>query len=101
MQRIMLIGCGGAGKSTLSRKLHALTGLPLIHLDRHYFGPGWNAMSPEPWTWKVRELVAGERWIIDGNYGGTMDIRLEAADTIIFMNRSSWICVTRILKRWW
>jgi len=99
MQRIAVIGPSGAGKSTLARRLGELTGLPVIHLDAHYFQPGWKAMAEEEWEPLVRQLAAGERWVIDGNFSKTMDVRLSAADTIIFLDFSRWRCLWGVLKR--
>lgn len=95
----MIIGSCGAGKSTLSRQLHQKTGIELIHLDQAYWKPNWIETEPDIWDNTVRELVKKESWIIDGNYGGTMDIRLQTADTIIFLDRSRWLCLYRVLKR--
>ncbi len=99
LNRIMVIGCCGAGKSTLSQQLHTLTGLPLIHLDQYYWKPGWVESEPSVWNAQVRELAMQEQWIIDGNYGGTLEIRLARADMVIFLDRSRWLCTYRILKR--
>lgn len=99
MKRVMIIGCGGSGKSTLARKLHALTGLPLFHLDQYFWKPNWVELDKAEWETKIRQLAAQEVWIMDGNYGGTMDIRLQRADTIIFMDRSRWLNLSRLLKR--
>lgn len=99
MNKIMIIGCGGSGKSTLAKKLHKLTGLPLIHLDRLFWQAGWVEPDKEDWRKTMEEQTDRPSWIMDGNYGGTMDIRLEKADTIIFMDRSRWLCLYRILKR--
>lgn len=100
----MIIGCCGAGKSTLSRKLHAITKLELIHLDREYWQPNWTETNKVVWKQKVQKLVAKPEWIIDGNYGSTMDIRIEKADTIIYLNYPTWKClwrvIGRILKNW-
>ena len=63
----MVIGSCGAGKSTLAKKIHDLTQLPLIHLDKAYWQAGWIEPDPEAWRQKNAELVAGDRWIIDGN----------------------------------
>jgi adenylate kinase family enzyme len=97
--KIMIIGCGGSGKSTLPRKLHKITGLPLVHLDRLYWQPGWVEPDKEDWRKIMEQQTDRPAWIMDGNYGGTMDIRLEKADLIIFMDRSRWLCLYRILKR--
>ncbi|MEL6659524.1 MAG: hypothetical protein AAFP77_20835 [Bacteroidota bacterium] len=99
MQRVMVIGCCGAGKSTVARRLHDLTGLPLQHLDQHYWLPNWQEPDKASWQAKVRELSDQANWIIDGNYGGTMDIRLGRADTIIYLDYPTVKCLWRITKR--
>lgn len=95
----MIIGSCGAGKSTLSRRLSAITGIEIIHLDKEHWQPGWTEPSTEEWRRRVAELVQRDRWIMDGNYGGTMDLRLPHADTIIFLDRPTWLCLYRVGKR--
>lgn len=97
----MLIGAGGAGKSTLALKLAEITQLPLTHLDKVYWQSNWQEPDKKWWKEKVEELASKESWILDGNYGGTMDIRLAKADTVIFMDYPSYIKVLRVLKRYW
>ena len=99
MQRVLVIGCSGAGKTTLASALHELTGLELIHLDRHYYRAGWVPSERQEWERRVDRLAAGERWIMDGNYAGTLDTRMARADTVIFLDRSRWRCLYRIIKR--
>jgi len=99
MKKIMIIGCGGAGKSTLARKLHELLGLELIHLDKSYWNAGWIETDKETWKKKVEGFAELPEWIIDGNYGGTMDIRLKKADTIIFMDYPTLRVLLRVFKR--
>ena len=94
------MGSGGAGKSVLARALAEKTGLPLIHLDREFWRPGWVETPKAEWTGKVRELIARERWIMDGNYGGTMEMRMDRADTIVFLDFPRWRCVWGIFRRW-
>jgi adenylate kinase family enzyme len=95
----MIIGCGGSGKSTLANKLSTLLNIEAIHLDQYYWNPGWVETKPEEWTKKVRFLVQKEKWVMDGNYGGTMDIRIPKADMIIFLNFPTFTCLRRVLKR--
>ena len=95
----MIIGCCGAGKSTLAKKVSEKTHLPLIHLDKLFWRPNWEETSKEKWENIVEKASDDPRWIMDGNYGGTMDIRLKKADTIVFLNRSTWLCLFRVIKR--
>ena len=99
MNRVAVIGSGGAGKSVFSRQLADRTGLPLIHLDREFWRPGWEPTPEDEWEARVRALVGGNRWIMDGNYGGTMDIRFAAADTIVFLDLPRVVCVTAAVWR--
>jgi adenylate kinase family enzyme len=102
MEKVLVIGCPGSGKSTFCRKLANETGLPVIHLDATYHLDSWprdERMKRELWREHVRKLVTGERWIIDGNYQGTFDIRMPAADTIIFFDFPRRITVYRVFKR--
>jgi adenylate kinase family enzyme len=99
VNRVAVIGSGGAGKSVFSRELGRRTGLPVIHLDVEFWSPGWVPMDDEPWEARVRELAAGDGWIMDGNYGGTMSIRFERADTIIFLDLPRLVCVVSAIWR--
>ena len=99
-QRIAIIGPGGAGKSTLARQMGAKTGLPVIHLDAVYWHEGWQETQKDMWEQTVRELTRQPEWITDGNYGGTMELRLAAADTIIFLDLPPLLCVWRVVRRW-
>ena len=99
MKRVLVIGSGGTGKTTVAQRLARRTGLPLIHLDLFYWRPGWQPTPSEEWREAVRRLVAGERWIIDGNYGGTLDLRLAACDTVVFLDLPRVLCLWRVLVR--
>ena len=92
MQRIMVIGNCGAGKSTFSNRLSELVGLEIIHLDQYYYRPNWSGINSADWEKMIIELSSKSHWIMDGNYGGTIDIRINNADTIIFLDYSSVIC---------
>jgi len=95
----LVIGSSGAGKSSFSIRLGEITGLPVIHLDRHYWTAGWVDTPKDDWPKKVKELLRGESWIIDGNYSATMDLRLEYCDTVVFLDFPRHVCTWRILKR--
>jgi len=97
--RVMIIGCGGGGKSTLARKLGESTGLPVIHLDKEFWNSGWVETPKAIWYEKQRALAAQERWIIDGNYRGSMEYRLERADTVIFLDFKRTVCLFGVIKR--
>jgi adenylate kinase family enzyme len=99
LKRILVIGSGGAGKSTFSTKLGALLGLPVIHLDQAYWKPGWEKPSKEEWSASVDALVAQDSWIMDGNFGGTLPQRIKRADAIILLDVSRWICLWRVARR--
>lgn len=99
MSRIMIIGSGGAGKSTLARQLGEILDWPVYHLDTYYWKPGWVPTPNEEWDVFLEELVQEKKWIMDGNYGRTLDIRLKQANVIILLDFSKWITVYRVLKR--
>jgi adenylate kinase family enzyme len=99
VRKILVIGSGGAGKSTFARKLGGRLGLEVIHLDREHWRPGWVEMPKDEWRRKVEELAARESWVMDGNYSGTLDVRLAACDTVIFLDLPRAVCLWRVLKR--
>lgn len=90
----------GAGKSTFARKLGEQLDLEVHHLDAYYWKSGWVERDKEDFEKIQRKLVAGESWIIEGNYGGTMGIRLAQADTFIYIELPLVVCLYRVLKRW-
>ena len=79
MKRVLVIGSSGAGKSTFSIRLSRETGLELIHLDRLFWNRGWVETPKDRWQEKVENILEGDEWIIDGNYSGTMEMRLAAS----------------------
>ena len=99
MKRILIIGSGGAGKSTLARQLGEKTGIEVVHLDKLHWKSGWIEPSKDEWFRIVSDIIAKDLWIIDGNYGGTMRMRIERCDTVIFLDLPRIICVWRALKR--
>jgi len=97
--RVLVVGFAGAGKSTFSRALAARTGLPLVHLDLEYWKPGWTHPSEDEWRDKQLARLAGDAWILDGNYVETLDLRLERADTIVLLDTPWWRCAARAFVR--
>ncbi len=99
MRRVLIVGCSGAGKTTRARALANATGLPLIHLDRHFWQPGWVEPDKADWRATVAGLAGRDRWIMDGNYGGTLPERLARADTVIHLDFPTRVCLWRVLRR--
>ncbi|HYF81568.1 MAG TPA: DNA topology modulation protein [Clostridia bacterium] len=99
MRKIAIVGSGGAGKSTLARRLGEITGVEVFHLDRLFWRPGWIPISKDELAVSVQKIVCTDSWIIDGNYSGTMELRFQAADTIIFLDFPLWTCLWGIFKR--
>jgi adenylate kinase family enzyme len=97
--KILIIGCCGAGKTELAKQIAETTKLPLIHLDKEYYKPNWGKPTKEEWEKKVLELVSSQQWIMDGNYYNSMDIRLSSANTVIFLDINRFTCIVRIIKR--
>jgi len=99
-QRILIVGSAGAGKSTFARELGRVTGLPVVHLDVLYWRPGWVEPTRDAWAEQLEPVLAEPRWILDGNYGGTMKQRGRAADLAIFIERPRLLCEWRVILRY-
>jgi adenylate kinase family enzyme len=99
MKRVLVIGSGGAGKSTLARRLGEILGLEVIHLDVEHWRPGWVETPKDEWARKVDELCGRDSWVMDGNFSGTLERRLAACDTVVFLDLPRVVCVWRVLKR--
>jgi len=99
MEKIAVLGCGGSGKSTFSRKLGAIVEINVYHLDTFYWKPGWNALTNDEFDNVLKKLLNKDQWIIDGNFIRTLDIRVKEADTVIFFDMPRYLCMYRIVKR--
>lgn len=99
MRRIIVIGSGGSGKSTLARRLGEKLHLPVIHLDRIYWQPGWVQPEPADWEKKLGDVLRGDSWVLDGNYSRTLAARLAACDTVVYLDRPRLLCLWRTLTR--
>ena len=105
MERIMIIGCGGAGKSTLARQLGKKTGLPVVHLDQIWWEPGhWQHMSREEFDARLMAELGKPRWILDGNFNRTLEARLQKCDTVIYLDLPRIVClkswIGRVIRNW-
>ena len=99
MQKVLIIGCPGAGKSTFARRLQSLTGLPLYYLDRLWHRPDRTNVTREAFDAALAGLLTRPAWIIDGNYSRTLPGRLEACDTVFFLDFPLEVCLAGVENR--
>jgi len=99
VRRILVIGSGGSGKTTLAIEMGRILGLPVIHLDSEYWRPGWMETPKAEWRARVAGLCNGDSWVIDGNYGDSFNIRSARADTVVFLDYSRILCLWRVWRR--
>lgn len=99
MKKIIVIGCPGSGKSTFSRALHNITGIPLYHLDMMFWNADKTTVDKSVFLERLSETLEKDEWIIDGNYASTMKLRLEACDTVIFLDYPLDVCLDGIKER--
>ena len=97
--RVLILGCPGSGKSTFARRLQEKTGLPLIHLDNVWWRADGTHISREEFDRALDGLLAGEKWVMDGDYSRTYEVRLRAADTVIFLDYPEAVCMAGIIAR--
>ena len=99
MKKIIVIGCPGSGKSTFSKSLHKITGIPLFHLDMMYWNADKTTVPKDIFRARLAERLAENAWIIDGNYGSTMEARMAACDTVFFLDYDPAVCLAGIRER--
>lgn len=100
MKRIAVIGCGGAGKSFFSRQLSEMLDVPVYHLDNMFWDSGWIEKPEDVYLQEQKNTIEKDKWIIDGNYMQTMELRFERADTIIYLDFSTYTCLLGIFSRY-
>ena len=99
MKKVIVIGCPGSGKSTVSRTLHNKTGIPLYHLDMMYWNADKTTVEKSVFLKRLSDVLEKDEWIIDGNYGSTMELRMAACDTVIFLDYPLDVCLDGIRER--
>lgn len=99
MKKIMVIGCPGSGKSTFSRVLHEIRGLPVCHLDMLFWNADRTIVPKEIFRKRLTEVIAQDSWIIDGNHGSTMELRIQACDAVVFLDYPLDVCMDGIMER--
>ena len=99
MEKVIIIGCPGSGKSTFGRGLKHITGLPLYHLDMMFWNEDKTTVSKEIFIERLQEVMSNPEWIIDGNYGGSMEMRIKECDTVFFLDYPTEVCIDGIMKR--
>lgn len=99
MKRAMVIGCPGSGKSTFAQALHRITGLPLFHLDQMNWNPNRTTVGKPVFRARLLKAIQTDEWIIDGNYGSTMELRLRACDTVFFLDYPVEVCLCGVMER--
>lgn len=99
MKKVIIIGSPGSGKSTFARKLEAVTGLPLFYLDMLYWNKDKTTVSKEVFIERLQSILEREKWIIDGNYSATMDMRMKECDSVFFLDYNAEICLSGIEER--
>lgn len=99
MKKVAIIGCGGSGKSYLARELGKILDAPVTHLDAAFYDDEWNELPMDKFAEVQRELVAQPKWVIDGNYNSTLQIRLEACDTVVLMDVSTAAALWGVFSR--
>ncbi|HTA73740.1 MAG TPA: hypothetical protein VK733_05665 [Gemmatimonadaceae bacterium] len=101
MKRVVILGPGASGKSTLARRLGEITGLPVVELDKVFWRPGLAATPRQQWIEIQQTLIAAPTWIMDGDLGpyDAVEVRLGAADTVIFLDFPIILCAWRAMLR--
>ena len=99
MKKIIVIGCSGSGKSTFSKKLNAKTGIPLFHLDMMYWNADKSTVDKVVFLQRLSEVLKKDEWIIDGNYASSMEQRMDACDTVFFLDYPLDVCLDGIKER--
>ncbi len=99
MKKVIVIGCPGSGKTTFAEKLNKITGLPLYYLDAVWHKPDKTHIPREEFDQRIAEIFATPEWIIDGNYGRTIEMRLKECDTVFLFDLPTEVCLQGATER--
>jgi adenylate kinase family enzyme len=99
MQRVLIVGNSGSGKSNLARALGARLATPVIHLDALFWQPGWVESETEPFHSRVAEATGAPAWVADGNYTAVAALTMGRAETIVFLEQPRLVCLARVFGR--
>lgn len=99
MKKIVVIGCPGSGKSTFSKALHEITGIPLFHLDLMYWNADRTIVEKSVFLERLSKALQSSEWIIDGNFKSTMELRIRECDTVVFLDYALDVCLNGIKER--
>ena len=99
MEKVIIIGCPGSGKSTFGRKLKHITDLPLYHLDMMFWNDDRTTVTKELFIERLNKVMSNSEWIIDGNYGSTMEMRIKECDTVFFLDYPTDVCIEGVTSR--
>ena len=99
MKKIIVIGCPGSGKSTFSKALQNITGIPLFHLDMMKWNADKTTVERDVFLERLANTLQKDKWIIDGNYASTMELRMQACDTVFFLDYPVEVCLAGIRDR--
>lgn len=98
-RRILVLGPSGAGKTVFSVNLGRFLGLPVVHLDAHFWQDGWVATPQVEWRKQLCGLLENDSWVMDGTYESTLELRLRVADAVVVIERPRWLCLWNVVRR--
>ncbi|WP_159587378.1 DNA topology modulation protein FlaR [Chelativorans xinjiangense] len=99
MQRVMIVGGPGSGKSTLARRLGEALGLPVFHFDHIHWKPGWTPRPEEEKLALVKEIVAGDAWVLEGDHSRSYALRIARAEMLVFLDMPRRLRMARLVRR--
>ena len=106
MRRVVILGCAGAGKTTLARTIGERLVLPVVHLDTLFTLSGWERRDLESFRAKLAAAIAGNTWVIEGHpdrfpdFAATLELSVPRADLVLYVHQPRWLSLWRVIRRW-